>query len=85
MEFEVEGDLSLYPLGTDRAIVLNRTASAIWRRLAEPVDLVQLVSTLADEHGEAPEAIRADIEATVHHLVDLGLVVAEPPLAQRSA
>jgi hypothetical protein len=75
MEFDVEGDLSLYPPGSDQAVVLNRTASDIWRRLADPTPLPDLVAALAEAYGQSTPAIAADVAALVDVLIAQGLVV----------
>lgn len=49
-------------------------APEIWRELARPIAVGELVATLADAHGVAPDAIRADVTTFVHELIDLGLV-----------
>lgn len=77
LEFDVEGDLSLYPPGSDQAVLLNGTASAIWRRLAEPTSLFELVAGLATDYGQAATDIEADVAAVIDVLVSQGLVVAD--------
>lgn len=74
MEFEVDGDISLYPSGREHAIVMNRTASDIWRLLAEPQSLEELVGTLAEEYGRPRAEIEPAIRAVVDTLVAEGAV-----------
>jgi coenzyme PQQ synthesis protein D (PqqD) len=73
---EVDGDISLYDRVTQRALMLNGTASAIWRLADGEHTLDELVDTLAASYGEPAGTIRPDVERTVRDLVDAGFLPA---------
>lgn len=81
MEFAVDGDVTLYPPGTDQAIVLNGTASSIWRRLAEPTSMPDLISELAREYEQSAADIAEDVAAVIDVLEAQGVIVSSPLVA----
>ena len=52
----------------------NKVAAQIWRRLAEPVTVVNLVEALAAEYSGDPAAISADVQALLEKMADKGLL-----------
>lgn len=76
MEFEVDGDLTLYPRRGEEALLLNSTASRIWRRLATPTSLAELVADLATSVRRPEAEVEPHVAALVDVLVARGLVLA---------
>ena len=74
LEFDVDGELSLYRSGSEEAVVLNSTASEIWRLTEQEHSLDEVVDAMADTYGVAADAIRADVVATVQSLHAAGLL-----------
>ncbi|TWP46079.1 lasso peptide biosynthesis PqqD family chaperone [Lentzea tibetensis] len=56
---------------------LNRTASAIWRALADGHSVEQASRDLAARFDNTPDRIRADVETLVAQLRDRGLLTRE--------
>jgi hypothetical protein len=71
---EVDGDISLYDRATQRALLLNGTASAIWRLADGDRTLDELVDQLAAAYHADAVTIRPDVERTVRDLVDAGFL-----------
>jgi hypothetical protein len=71
---EREGELLLLHRRSGAYCRLNRTGSAIWRHLEEPVRVDALESRLRAELGEAPESFRMDLTAYLSDLVRRDLV-----------
>ena len=71
---EVDGDISLYDRSTQRALMLNGTASAIWRLADGASTLDELVAQLANRYGTDPARIRPDVERTLRELTDAGFL-----------
>lgn len=76
---EVAGEYLLIPIhqaGVDlqKVYLLNDTAQAVWRLLAEPRELDNLLTALAEEYAAGPEDLREDVQALLDDLVARGLV-----------
>jgi hypothetical protein len=71
---ELDGDISLYDTVTRQALVLNGTASDIWRLADGAHTLEELTSLLATAYGVPAERIRPEVERTVRTLVDAGFL-----------
>lgn len=74
---ELDGDISLFDAATRQAMLLNSTASDVWRLLDGEHTLDEIVRLLAVAYGQPAETIRADVQRTVAVLADAGLL-AEP-------
>lgn len=74
VEAEIEGDLSLYDPHSAEVLVLNSTASDIWRLSDGSLTLEEMVSVLAEFYGAEPDSIRSEVEATVGALVVRGFL-----------
>lgn len=73
---EVDGDISLYDRSSQRALMLNGTASAIWRLADGERTLDEVIAELASSYHADAGAIRTDVERTVRDLVDAGFLPA---------
>jgi hypothetical protein len=71
---ELDDDLSLYHSETGHALVLNGTASAIWRLLDGERDLDDVVELLAAAYRTEPDAIRDDVRRVVAELTEHGFL-----------
>ena len=71
---ELDGDISLYDATSHRAIVLNSTASDVWRLLDGEHTLDEVVRLLATAYATDPEEIRSDVERTVATLAEAGFL-----------
>jgi hypothetical protein len=71
---EVDGDISLYDRASQRALMLNGTASAIWRLADGAYTVDELVDELAAGYQVEPTAIRADVERTLRELTGAGFL-----------
>ncbi len=74
IETEIDDDVSLYDARTERVVVLNSTASDIWRLADGEHTLDEIVELLANAYSTTPNAIQADVEQTVQSLIDDGLL-----------
>jgi uncharacterized membrane protein YkvA (DUF1232 family) len=77
-EVEVDGRVSAFSPLTRQIVVLNDTASDIWRLADGEHDLEAIVALLAAAYSVAPEDIEADVRHAVDELVDAGLLPAAP-------
>ena len=76
IETEVRGDISLYDAQNERVLVLNGTASDVWRLCDGDQPFDQIVSLLARAYGVDGSRIRPDVERTIKQLVDEGFLTA---------
>ncbi|GAA3526208.1 PqqD family protein [Nocardioides daeguensis] len=53
-------------------------AATLWRHLAEPHDLAELCTAVAEEYDVTAEACRGDVEAFLAQLRDKRMVLAAP-------
>ena len=76
IETEVGGDVSLYDPSSERVVVLNATASDIWRLCDGEQTLDEIVEMLARAYSVRADDIRPQVEETIATLVDGGLLSA---------
>jgi hypothetical protein len=76
IETEVRGDISLYDAQHERVLVLNGTASDVWRLCDGDQTFDQIVSLLARAYGVDGSKIQPDVERTIKQLVDEGFLTA---------
>jgi hypothetical protein len=73
-EVEVEGCLSLYRRDVDRVVVLNETASDVWRLADGTLHDDEIVELLATAYGVSADAIGDEVRATLARLVQEGFL-----------
>ncbi len=71
---DLDGNLSLYAEGQQQAVLLNATASALWRLLVQRRSLEELVAELAEDYAVDGSLIADDVRTTLDELVRLGLL-----------
>jgi len=71
---EVEGELVMMSLEQGEYYGLDAIATDIWRRLAQPVRVVDLVHQLTDAYEGDPDVIAADLCRFLTALAGKGLV-----------
>jgi hypothetical protein len=76
IETEIDGDISLYDPSNERVIVLNGTASDVWRLADGEMTLDAIVEALARAYSTPRDAIMADVEKLVVDLTEQGLLPA---------
>ena len=72
---EVDGETVVLSPSDLRYHSLNESAAAIWALLAAPSSVDRIVEQLLDEFEVAPDECRADVEACLAELTELGVVV----------
>ena len=65
VETEIEGCLALFHPHKAQVLVLNETASDVWRLIDGQLTLEAIVLALSRAYGVEPDAIRADVGRTV--------------------
>lgn len=73
-ETAVDGTVSLYAPSTQQVLLLNETATSVWRLADGTRTVGQLVDELAAQYGVAAESIRDQVRGTVQDLADGGLI-----------
>lgn len=76
VETEVDGDISLYDTQEERVIVLNPTASDVWRLADGDMTTDEIAETLSKAYGSSVATIRPDVESLLESLIDQGLLPA---------
>jgi coenzyme PQQ synthesis protein D (PqqD) len=71
---ELDGDVSLYHPVSGRAVVLNATASDVWRLVDGELTLDEIVELLAKSYRAEPDSIRPDVERVVRELTEHGFL-----------
>ncbi len=77
VETEVDDHISLYDARGQEVLVLNETASDVWRLCDGERSLDEIVSILASAYGVDPDAIRSDVVRTIQAFQDQALLA--PP------
>jgi hypothetical protein len=65
VESEVDGNVSLYDPEAEEVLVLNQTASDVWRLCDGSETLDQIVKLLARAYGVEPSEIHGEVVETV--------------------
>lgn len=73
-EMEIDGEITLYHELTQTALVLNSTASDVWRLVDGRRSVADIVALLSSSYAADAETVRAGVESAVdqlarHHLV----------------
>jgi hypothetical protein len=81
---EVDGCVSLFNAATQRAVMLNETATEVWRLVDGTRDAEAIVRSVADQYGLDPATIRADVVGAIDVLrreallAETGAAASEP-------
>lgn len=70
IETEIDGDISLYDAQREQVLVLNGTASDVWRLCDGQQTFDEIVLLLAGAYAIDEAKIRADVEQAIKQLVD---------------
>ena len=76
LETEINGEISLYDPRSESVLVLNHTASDVWRLSDGEHTLEEVVELLGAAYGIKPAEIRSDVEQTVAKLIEEGFLEA---------
>lgn len=76
---EIAGDVILVPVGktvfeNNGLFVMNEVSADIWKLINEGKDQEEIVSAMARMYDAEPEMIRADTEAFLNKLVNMGIL-----------
>ncbi len=76
----VAGEHLLVPIGAqvmdlNGIIILNETGAYLWEVLAQERSLDELAAAVADEFDVEPDAARADVQAFLDEIAQIGLLV----------
>ena len=74
VEAEIGDEISLYDTTTERVLVLNATASDVWRLADGEYTIDELVEVLARAYSTDPSSIREDVTAVVNMFQEEGLL-----------
>ena len=73
----LEDELLLYNPATDGVVTLDPIGSLLWRLLAKPVSVEQLVADLVERFGVDAATVATDIMPLLQALHDAGLIESE--------
>lgn len=74
LETVVDDDISLYDPRSEQVLVLNGTASDIWRLSDGEHDIEGMTLLLAEAYGVEPEAIRDQVVETIRTFTESGFL-----------
>jgi hypothetical protein len=74
LETEVDGEVSLYDPRSESVLVLNQSASDVWRLCDGEQTLEEIVRLLAVAYQVRPEDIRSDVELAVRNIIEEGFL-----------
>ena len=74
IETEIKGDISLFDAERNQVVVLNSTASDVWRLCDGEHTLDEIVALLASAYGTTPEAIKDNVTTTIEQLAGEGFL-----------
>jgi hypothetical protein len=77
LETEVGGEISLYDPRSDAVLVLNQTASDVWRLSDGEHTLEEMVALLAVAYGLNSDDIQIDVELAVQNIIGEGFLPKE--------
>lgn len=73
-ELEIDGDITLFHTRTNSAVILNGTASDVWRLLDGQRMAEEIVSALISVYDVAPATLAEGVENALQQFSDHGLV-----------
>ena len=76
LETEIGAEISLYDPKSDSVLVLNETASDVWRLCDGEHTLDELVELLAGAYGVESGSIQSDVEQAVSTMIGEGFLPA---------
>lgn len=71
---DMDGEIVMMGVDQGQYFGLRDVAASLWRALAEPCTVDELVAAVVAEYDVAPEQCRPDVESFVAHLVEQSLV-----------
>lgn len=74
LETEVDGDISIYDPGSERVVVLNATASDVWRLTDGQHTIDEIAELLARAYQVDVRSISDDVGQAVESFVDAELI-----------
>ena len=77
LETEIDDEISLYDPRTEQVVVLNKTASDVWRLSDGESDLDEISRLLASAYGVDVDQIRGEVKETIRSFVEHGLLATE--------
>ena len=75
---EVDRKLIALSMSQGKYVGFNDIATAVWRKLEQPVTVRQLVDQLSHDFRGSAEIISGDVTALLSQLEDFGLVQVSP-------
>jgi hypothetical protein len=73
-EVDVDGCLTLYQRAGDQVLILNQTASDVWRLADGSLDEAEMVRLLARAYGVDPSTITGEVHAAIERFVEDGFL-----------
>jgi hypothetical protein len=74
IETEIKGDISLLDAERNQVVVLNATASDVWRLCDGEHTFDEIVALLASTYQSDPGVLRDDVRTTIDQLVEEGFL-----------
>lgn len=74
LETEVHGDISLYDAKREQVLVLNATASDVWRLCDGEQTLDEIVQLLVSAYDADATVVRNDVQNTIDQLLEEGFL-----------
>lgn len=74
LETELDGDISIYDPGSERVVILNETASDVWRLADGQHTINEIAELLAGAYGVDVHSISDEVGQAVESFVDAGLM-----------
>jgi len=76
---DIDGDIFLVEPDTEEVFYLNAVAGGLWRALADPMALDEMIALMRSAFPERTEAdLDADVAATIAELARRRLVISVP-------
>jgi gamma-glutamyl:cysteine ligase YbdK (ATP-grasp superfamily) len=70
----LEDGMILLDPQTNQFSVLNKTASAIWARVAKPATSEEIVAEIRENFAEVDGSVLSDVEEALRQMVERGLI-----------
>ena len=66
------------PAGAEEPVTLAGSGPELWELLATPTSMADLASAIAERYGVDAAVVAQDVDATLEHLLKLGVVEERP-------
>ena len=83
-EYELDHEVTIYDPQSQQALVLNATATGVWRLADGSLTEVEIAQRVAEPYGKAAAEVADEVRSLLDQLTELGVLDQRDPPRRRS-